>query len=89
MMRKIFHRGFQGNTQMLCILERAMPVDLEPIWEHLQSFIPTKRERVCKLISPFTMNVYGSLYDYIIHIELIAISHISLITSSSALHVPP
>ena len=36
---------------------------------------------LCKSISPFTMGHYGSQYDYVIHIALIATSCTSLITS--------
>ena len=33
---------------------------------------------MCKLISPFTMGLYGSPYDYVIHV---ATSRVPLITS--------
>ena len=36
---------------------------------------------MCKLVSHFTIGFNGSLYDYIIHVALIAIPHTSLITS--------
>ena len=36
---------------------------------------------LCKSISPFTMGLYGSPYDYVIHVALIATSHVSLIIS--------
>ena len=35
---------------------------------------------LCKSISIFTMGLYSSPYDYIIHVALIATSHVSLIT---------
>ena len=41
----------------------------------------TNKSCSCKSISPFTMGLYGSLYDYVIHTVLLATSHASLITS--------
>ena len=35
---------------------------------------PTNKSCLCKSISPFTMGLYGSPYDYVIHVGLIATS---------------
>ena len=40
----------------------------------------TNKNSLCKSSSPFTMGLYGSLYDCH-HVALIATSHVSLITS--------
>ena len=47
----------------------------------------TNKSCLCKSISPFTMGLYGSPYDYIIHVGLIATSQVSLITSFQPLLV--
>ena len=41
----------------------------------------TNESCLCKSISPFTVGLYGSPCDYVIHVGLIATSHVSLITS--------
>ena len=41
----------------------------------------TNESCLCKSISPFTMGLYGSPYDYVIHVAIIATSCIPLITS--------
>ena len=41
----------------------------------------TNERCLCKSISPFTMCLYGSPHDYVIHVGLIATTHASLITS--------
>ena len=46
----------------------------------------TNKRCLCKLSSPFTMGLYGSQYDYIIHIALIATSQVLFRSHSS---VPP
>ena len=49
-----------------------------------QVLFQTSKSCLRKLISPFTIGLYGSLYNYVVHIALIAYlarSHASLITS--------
>ena len=41
----------------------------------------TNESCLCKSISPFTMGLYGSPYDYVIHVAIIASSRVPLITS--------
>ena len=41
----------------------------------------TNKSCLCKSSSPFTMGLYGSPYDYVIHVAIIATLRIALITS--------
>ena len=41
----------------------------------------TNESCLCKLISPFTLGLYGSPHDYVIHAGIIATTRVALITS--------
>ena len=57
--------------QMLRVSGRAIAVDLELTWQHLLGeFHPKQTRAVRKWISPFTMGLYGSPYDYVIHVAI-------------------
>ena len=60
--------------------ELAIVVDLELTWQYLLSEFRPKQTKAV-LISPFTMGLYGSLYDYVIHAGIIATTCLPLITS--------
>ena len=75
---KIFHGDSQGNTQMLRVSRRAIAVDLAASTERVSS--QTNKICLCKSVSPFTMGHYGSPYDYVIYIAIIATSCVPPIT---------
>ena len=49
----------------------------------------TNKRCLCKSSWPFTLGLYGSQYDYVIHVALIGTAHMSLISASTLLWEVP
>ena len=70
MMHRILCGDLQENTQMLGVQGRAIAGDLELTWQYpLSEFRPKQTKAAC--VNPYTMGLYGSQYDYVIHIALV------------------
>ena len=55
--------------------ENVIAVNLELTWQYpLSEFRAKNESSLCKSVSLFTMGFYVNLYDYIIHVALIATS---------------